>query len=166
MKRCRSTVKFGMPAALRQGSGEGGRWIHTSPSRFQCQLQHGHSGDHQHKDTTASEAWPGMIYQNERSWPNRSSAASGEGAPNNDGGSKICRCAAYSWPHRRGGGKCLWNSANDDSRCEECGSVCQYASYKLDAHEKRPLSGDWCVQSKCCGAAVVQSGQYLTSDTA
>lgn len=77
--------------------------------------------------------------------------------------SLICYCPSYKWPHRRGGGSCIWSKHRDEPLCEECGQPCEYMVYRLDEHERSQSLSPWTVSSKCCGAAVVLGGQYLTS---
>lgn len=45
----------------------------------------------------------------------------------------VCKCGAYTWPHRLGGGKCLANS--EPPFCGSCGQPCHGT-----------------FQSNCCGA--------------
>lgn len=79
----------------------------------------------------------------------------------------VCHCPAYSWPHRRKSGKCIWNPSHADPRCEECGQPCEYLVVRLDPAERSPnaisVSLDACV-SHCCNSAVVLGGAYLAAD--
>lgn len=71
----------------------------------------------------------------------------------------ICHCPSYAWPHRRGGGSCLWSPHRLEPTCEECGQVCgvEYGQAELGDGEG---AGVYCL-SKCCSAAVIQSGEYV-----
>lgn len=55
---------------------------------------------------------------------------------------KVCRCRAYKWPHRQGGGLCL--AAEDGPFCGQCGQPCEEI---LDKSLYHPVSN-------CCGDEV------------
>ena len=79
--------------------------------------------------------------------------------------SSTCSCPAYSWPHRRTGGKCIWNPSHDKAICEACGQPCEYTVYVPEPEERSPngaYASDEAVSSDCCSAAVILQGGYLT----
>lgn len=78
-----------------------------------------------------------------------------------------CVCNAYPWPHRKGGGKCIWNPRHIGTFCRECAQPCEVEVYKPDSEERSPGEislSPWAVSSTCCGAAVVRGGEYLRAE--
>jgi len=80
---------------------------------------------------------------------------------------KPCNCPRYTWPHRKGGGSCIWNPNSDEEKCLACGQAC---AGQLKKHwpedtfaEKVYASNTW-IESDCCGAGVVQSGTLATTE--
>ena len=67
---------------------------------------------------------------------------------------KPCLCPRYPWPHRKGGGSCIWNPVNDEAKCLDCGN----ASKVIYARDN-----DYAPMSACCGAEVVQNGTLRTA---
>jgi len=74
----------------------------------------------------------------------------------------VCNCPAYSWPHRRTGGKCIWNPQHSEDFCEECGQKCRGQSVRLEPEERGPLVPERALMSDCCGSAVIRGGQIRT----
>ena len=72
---------------------------------------------------------------------------------------KPCHCPSYSWPHRKGGGSCIWSRHRDEPLCEECGKPCKWDIAREDPDLPESLN------STCCQALVVQAGGYLTANT-
>lgn len=75
--------------------------------------------------------------------------------------SATCSCSAYAWPHRLGGGQCIWSKKHAEFFCEECGQVCS-PRLRKDSDD----NGSWeYFTSSCCDAPVILSGHiYLPED--
>src|SRR3990167_408934 len=75
-----------------------------------------------------------------------------------------CRCPSYSWPHRRGGGACIWNPVHEELLCRECGQPCfkRFLTRVLAEDEAAPEA----VCSHCCGAPIVLRGRELRAEDA
>jgi len=78
--------------------------------------------------------------------------------------SRVCNCPAYGWPHRKGGGRCIWSARNTEPTCVECGRACLAEVVRLEPEEisphELPIPTE-AVVSDCCGAEVVCEGERL-----
>lgn len=76
-----------------------------------------------------------------------------------------CDCPRYQFPHRKGGGQCIWSKYHDIFICSQCGKDCRtIARREKETTEfwgiKQPTTREW-VESECCQAEVVFSGNIV-----
>jgi hypothetical protein len=62
-------------------------------------------------------------------------------------GGNVCRCRAYNWPHRAGGGLCFAFDAGPF--CGDCGKPTEVRSERMDTPNGR---WEWTDRSSCCEA--------------
>lgn len=62
-------------------------------------------------------------------------------------GGNVCRCRAYSWPHRRGGGLCF--ALEPPPFCGDCGRPTEARSERTDTPGGK---WEWADYSACCEA--------------
>lgn len=69
-----------------------------------------------------------------------------------------CRCPAYRWPHRAGGGKCMVDLG---PVCSQCGALCEAIQIDdgvgwTEFWGRREYDSHICTVSSCCHAEVVE----------
>ena len=78
--------------------------------------------------------------------------------------SQTCICNAYSWPHRKGGGKCIWNADREGPVCRACARPCEIVCRALEPEERSHGQRATSITSKCCDDEVIEEGEILTSE--
>ena len=63
----------------------------------------------------------------------------------------LCNCPAYSYPHRKGSGGCVWNKFHRTPRCHMCGHDCAIKNL------------DGAAVSECCNGIVIRKGEEVES---